>query len=77
MSALHPVDTTASYDQLFQAVIRNPETSYSLRMRVMEDDKNDPVSAISDAMTLLNLAVIRLRELPSARKDFFEHKHSA
>ena len=34
-----------------------------------------PVSAISDAMTLLNLAVIRLRELPPARKDFFEHKH--
>lgn len=68
MANLGPIDTTSSYDKLYDGLIRDPETSYSLRMRVMEDHKLDPIVAMNDAVTLLNLATTRIQELQIAGK---------
>src|SRR5690349_16448737 len=35
-----------------QALVHDPETTYALRNRVLEDDKRDPAAALADAERL-------------------------
>ncbi|MDZ5459279.1 DUF1949 domain-containing protein [Azohydromonas lata] len=48
-----------------QALVHDPDTTYALRARVLEDDKRDPTAALADAERLHALAARRFAEAGS------------
>lgn len=58
--------TAPSYFDTYLAVCDDPATRYVLRGRAVEDNERDPVDALHDAETLLQLAQMRVAEMRAA-----------
>ncbi len=51
--------TARDYREAAQALVHDPETTYALRGRILDDDKRDPAAALTDAEALHSLQARR------------------
>jgi hypothetical protein len=57
--------TVRDYREAAQMLVHDPETSYALRARILEDDKRDPASTLADAEAMHALQAKRFAEAGS------------